>query len=142
MYYQPVPQPTPMPAGQLLAAVYSPPPVLSVRYDFSGLGKLSQDIGFVREMQQMFIDRVPAQVEQLKATIEEEDWLTIAQQAHSLKATFGNLRIEPGTALLKEMECIAFQHRDRLELMAILKVVASSAAAVVQLFQQQLDRAA
>lgn len=126
----------PMMIGQLSAAESMPPSL--VRYDFSGLGKLSKDAGFVRAMQLMFIDRVPSQVMQLRALIEQEDWLTIAQQAHSLKATFGNMRIEPGTALLKELECIAFQHRDKLELLAILRVVATAADAVVRIFRQDL----
>ena len=111
-------------------------------YDFSGLGKLSQDAGFVREMQQMFIERVPVQITELQRTIDFEDWITIAQQANSLKATFGNLRIEPSTTLLKELECLAFRHRDKLELTAILKVVATTADAVVSIFRQGLSRAA
>jgi two-component system aerobic respiration control sensor histidine kinase ArcB len=111
-------------------------------YDFSGLGKLSQDAGFVREMQQMFIERVPVQIAELQRTIDSEDWITIAQQAHSLKATFGNLRIEPSTTLLKELEHLAFQHRDKLELTAIMKVVATTADAVVSIFRQELSRAA
>jgi HPt (histidine-containing phosphotransfer) domain-containing protein len=130
----------PMYIGQPL--VTPPAPSAAVSYDFSGLGKLSGDAGFVREMQQMFIDIVPTQVEQLQATIEAEDWLTIAQRAHSLKATFGNLRIEPGTKLLKEMEVIAYQYRDKLELLAILRVVAKSADAVAGIFRQQLGQAA
>lgn len=131
----------PLSNGQFMTTEFaaSPPRPL---YDFSGLGKLSNDAGFVREMQQMFVERVPGQVVELRATIEEEDWLTIAQRAHSLKATFGNLRIEPGTALLKELECIAFQHRDKLEMLAILKVVATAADAVVQIFRQELSLAA
>lgn len=131
----------PLSKGQFMTTELATPPVRPL-YDFSGLGKLSKDAGFVREMQQMFVERVPGQVAQLEVTIEEEDWLTIAQRAHSLKATFGNLRIEPGTALLKELECIAFQHRDKLEMLAILKVVATAADAVVQIFRQELSRAA
>lgn len=107
-------------------------------YDFSGLGKLAKNAGFVREIQQLFVDQVPVQVAQLKTTIEDENWTTIAHQAHSLKATFGNLRIEPGTDLLKEMETLAFQHRDKLELLAILRVVATTTEVVVRLFEQEL----
>lgn len=127
---------SPISAAEFAAA---PPARL---YDFSGLGKLASDVGFVREMQQMFIERVPVQIAELQTTIDAEDWITIAQRAHSLKATFGNLRIEPSTALLKEMECLAFQHRDKLELTAILKMVATTAAAVVSIFRQELSRAA
>ena len=62
----------------------------------------------------------------------------VPSDLHSLRATFGNLRIEPGTALLKELEIITYQHRDKLELLAILKVVTSAAEAVVSIFRQQL----
>jgi two-component system aerobic respiration control sensor histidine kinase ArcB len=111
-------------------------------YDFSGLGQLSQDAAFVREMQQLFVERVPVQLAELQRTIEAEDWETIAQRAHSLKSTFGNLRIEPSTGLLNEMESLAFQHRDKLELAALLKVVATTADTVVRIFRQELSRAA
>ncbi|WP_210517314.1 Hpt domain-containing protein [Hymenobacter terricola] len=134
-------QTAPVNIGHLIAAEIVP---LAARppYDFSGLGKLAKDAGFVREMQQMFIDQVPVQIAQLKATIEVEDWVTIAHQAHSLKSTFGNLRIEPSAGLLKEMENIAFQHRDKLELLAILQVVATTTEVVVRLFEQELSLAA
>ncbi|MBU6121963.1 Hpt domain-containing protein [Hymenobacter siberiensis] len=118
------------------------PPAARPLYDFSGLGKLANNSAFVREMQSMFVNQVPGQIAQLKATIEGEDWVTIAYHAHSLKSTFGNLRIEPSTGLLKEMERIAFQHRDKLELLAILQVVATTTDVVVRLFEQELRLAA
>jgi HPt (histidine-containing phosphotransfer) domain-containing protein len=111
-------------------------------YDFSGLGKLSQDAGFVREMKQMFIECVPVQIAELQRTIDSEEWMSIAERAHSLKGTFGSLRIEPSTALLHDMERLAMQRRDKLELTAILKAVATTAAAVVSIFQQELSHAA
>jgi HPt (histidine-containing phosphotransfer) domain-containing protein len=130
-------QTAPVNIGHIIAPETLP---LSARplYDFSGLGKLAKNPEFVREMQQMFIDKVPGQIAQLKLTIEEEEWATIAYHAHSLKSTFGNLRIEPSTGLLKELENITFQHRDKLELMAILRVVATTADVVVRLFEQEL----
>ena len=133
----PPPAPAPMVLVPLVPVSTAPAPMV-VRYDFSGLGKLANEAGFVREMQQLFIDRVPGQLAQLAADIEHEDWLTITHWAHSLRATFSNLRIEPGTALLKELEIIAYQHRDKLELLAILKVVTSAADAVVSIFRQEL----
>ena len=110
-------------------------------YDFSGLGRISQNAGFVQEMQRMFVERVPVQVAELQRAIDSEGWETVAQQAHSLRATFGNLRIEPSTTLLKELECLVFQHRDKLELLSIMKVVSTTADAVVSIFRQELSRA-
>lgn len=134
-------QTAPLNPGHLMAAETMPPAARPL-YDFSGLGKLAKHPAFVREMQSMFVNQVPGQIAQLKATIEDEDWVTIAYHAHSLKSTFGNLRIEPSTGLLKEMELIAFQHRDKLELLAILRVVATTAEVVVRLFEQELRPAA
>ncbi|MBD2769109.1 Hpt domain-containing protein [Hymenobacter sp. BT664] len=133
-------RPSSMHIGQLITATMGPP--APVHYDFSGLGKLAHDAGFVREIQHMFIDRVPGQLVQLETAIEAGDWTSIAHQAHSLKATFGNLCIEPGLGLLKEMEVIAYQHRDKLELRAILLGVAEAAEAVLGIFRQELGRAA
>ena len=139
MQPQPIFQTAPFTINHLLTPTGVTPANQLPLYDFSGLGKLAKNPAFVREMQQLFIEQVPVQIAQLWGTIEQEDWFTIAHQAHSLKATFGNLRIEPSTGLLKEMEIIAFQHRDKQELTAILRVVASAAEVVVRVFKQELN---
>ena len=129
--------PEPGHLGQLHTTTFTAPPA-AVPYDFSGLGKLAKDACFVRQMQQLFLGRVPDQVAQLAASIEAEDWLTVAQQAHCLKSTFGNMRIEPGTALLKELENMAHQHRNKPELRALLKLVAAAAETVAGIFRHEL----
>jgi two-component system aerobic respiration control sensor histidine kinase ArcB len=133
--------PEPGHSSQLQTTTFTAPSA-ALPYDFSGLGKLAKDACFVRQMQQLFLGRVPDQMAQFAASIEAEDWLTVAQQAHSLKSTFGNMRIEPGTALLKELEIMAHQHRDKLALLAVLKLVAAAAETVAGIFRHELGIAA
>lgn len=112
---------------------------LSVSYDFSGLGKLAKNADFVREIQQLFIGRVPQQLAELQALIEREDWPMAAGSAHSLKSTFGNLKVEPGTSLLCQIEQVAQQPGDKSQLPTLLQAVFSSANIVVELFKQELN---
>lgn len=111
-------------------------------YDFSGLGKLANNAGFVRELQQLFVRRVPGQLAQLELLIAAEDWLALAQEAHGLKATFGTFKMEPGASLLSQMEALAQQaapqQQQQLTLLDLLK---TTAAVVVALFKQELARA-
>ena len=111
-------------------------------YDFSGLGKLAKNAEFVRGMQQLFVERVPGQLAQLHATLENQDWRTMAQRAHSLKSTFGTLKIEPSADLLNQIERIAIEQGDTNRLEAMLRVIITATDAVVSLFQQELNRAA
>lgn len=139
MYYQSFIPNSTLPSHTTLAAgAADTPPAL---YDFSGLGKLAQDPGFVREMQQLFVERVPKQLLQLAATIEEEQGEATARLAHSLKASFGNLRMEPGTTLLKKLEASAKQQGDKQELTATLAAITATAEAVLRIFREELSRA-
>lgn len=127
------------PSRDLYQVAISSAPVL---YDFSGLGRLAQDACFVREMQRMFVEYVPKQLMQLATTVEEEQWESTAGLAHSLKATFGTLRIEPSTSLLKELETSAKQQREKQELKTTLEIITSTANAIVLIFRDELSRAA
>lgn len=128
------------PDGSCAAAVLPELP-LAALYDFSGLGKLARHPAFVREMQQLFVDRVPSQLAQLRTIIAAQDWPTLVLEAHSLKATFGTLRMEPGATLLGQLESLAGQP-GQPPLLPILDLVAHSAAAVISLFEQELQRPA
>jgi CheY-like chemotaxis protein len=73
-------------------------------YGFQGLGKLANDLGFIRKMQQLFIDTVPQQLEQLGGALTQHDWPAAIRLTHNLKSTFGNLQIEEGLSRIKKME--------------------------------------
>ncbi|WBO85401.1 Hpt domain-containing protein [Hymenobacter yonginensis] len=107
-------------------------------YDFSGMGKIAQDAEFVREIKQLFVVRVPEQLAQLHTTIEQEDWAEVAQLAHSLRATLGNLRIEPSARLLQQLDGLARHAPDKPRMLAVQQLVTHMAAAVVRQFQQEL----
>lgn len=111
-------------------------------YDFSGLGKLAKNAGFVREMQQLFVQRVPGQLAELRRLIEAEDWLALVQEAHGLKATFGILKMEPGATLLGQMEALASQmgSQPQQAQQALLELVTGTAVMVVAIFEQELTR--
>ena len=111
-----------------------------ILYNFSGFGKLAKDAEFVREVKLMFVKGVPKQVAQLWASIEEENWQVVAQQAHSLKANLGNLKMDAGAALLNQMESLAHQGDKKL-LQASLMVVTETVEAVVETFKQELHSA-
>jgi two-component system aerobic respiration control sensor histidine kinase ArcB len=110
-------------------------------YDFSRLGKLGQKPAFVREIKQMFVLRVPAQVTELQAAIEATKWVEVAQVAHSLKSTFGNLRMDECASQMRQIEVLALRQDDQLQQLIILRAVQATTELIVKLFSQDLQAA-
>jgi HPt (histidine-containing phosphotransfer) domain-containing protein len=108
-------------------------------YDFSRLGKLGQKPAFVREIKQMFVLRVPAQLAELQAAMEAADWVAVAKAAHSLKSTFGNLRMDECASQLCQIELLAQRRDDPRQQLIILRAVQATSELIVNLFSQDLQ---
>lgn len=93
--------------GQLEAACLEPAAPEPPLYDFSDLGHLAHDAVFIRKMQQLFSKRAPEQLALLVQAFQEQDLETMAQIAHNLKSTYGNIKIMPAAEALKKIEDIA-----------------------------------
>ena len=107
-------------------------------YDFSRLGKLAQNPAFVREIKQMFVLRVPAQLAELQAAVEAANWVAAEQVAHSLKSTFGNLRIDDCASQLRQLEVLAQRQEDARQQLIILRAVRATSELIVSIFSQDL----
>jgi two-component system, OmpR family, aerobic respiration control sensor histidine kinase ArcB len=110
--------------GQLEAQEQAParepePPL----YDFSDLGHLAHDAVFIRKMQQLFQKRAPEQLALLVNAYQEKDRETMAQIAHNLKSTYGNIKIMPAAEALKKIEDIARSDKALAEVPALLDIV-------------------
>jgi HPt (histidine-containing phosphotransfer) domain-containing protein len=92
-------------------------------YDFSELGHLAHDAVFIRKMQQLFQKRAPEQLALLVNAFQEQDRETVAQIAHNLKSTYGNIKILPAAEALKKVEDIARSGNDLVEIPALLDIV-------------------
>ncbi|MBO3273443.1 ATP-binding protein [Hymenobacter defluvii] len=108
-------------------------------YDFSGLGKLAQDADFVAKMQQVFIRTVPAQLDKLTQAIAHHDWEAVANIAHTLKSTCGNLRIREAEAALKNIEEMPHMAAQPEQLAAFLHTARTHTALVVAAFMARLE---
>ncbi|PSR56668.1 hypothetical protein AHMF7605_25815 [Adhaeribacter arboris] len=107
-------------------------------YDFSGLGNLAEDADFVRKMQQLFIDLVPGQLDKLSSAISQKDWNTVAQIAHSLKSTYGNIGIVEAAQAAMKMEELSSKKTSLPELDILLQTVLDITEKVIAIFQEQL----
>ncbi|MCC9138835.1 response regulator [Pontibacter silvestris] len=76
-------------------------------YDFSELGNMAEDALFIRKMQQLFIDTVPAQLDELSEAIQKEDWEAAAYTSHRLKSTYGNIKIAEAADAMRDIEALA-----------------------------------
>jgi len=130
-------------APPLAQPVVVPTPSASqeLSYDFSQLGtKLAADPKFVRKILALFITRVPYQVQALEQALEQEAWEMMAFEAHSLKATFGNLHIQPTTACLRRLEELAYLQGPRREVESLLKAVKEASDHFCELFKEIVAR--
>ncbi|TGD81154.1 ATP-binding protein [Hymenobacter wooponensis] len=115
-----------------------PPHDPNLRYDFYMLGKLATNKEFIRKMLELFIQRVPGQVETLQQAIEQENWEDVAREAHTLKSTFGSLNIQPETSHLKRLEELAALQAPKHELQPLSSAVSKATQQFVDLFAQEL----
>jgi len=127
-------------------AVTAPPPALvpvaptdlGLHYDFSLLGKLASDPEFIRKMLELFIARVPGQVQALQNAIDRECWEAVAHEAHSLKTTFGSLNIQPEAAHLKRLEELAELRAAKNEFEPLIQAVAKATELFSAMFLEKL----
>ena len=114
------------------------PADLGLRYDFLMLGKLADDPYFIRKMLEMFIDRIPDQVQALQDAVEREDWDTASREAHTMKSTFGTFNIRPEVGTLKMVEELAELRAPKSEILPFVASVSKGAQLFVALFTEEL----
>lgn len=74
-------------------------------YDLSLLHKMSRgNEAFINRTKQLFVDTVPATVEELSTKAEQADWLGVSSAAHKLKSTIDTMRIEKLKEVVRQIE--------------------------------------
>lgn len=122
-------------AGRTEAAPDLPQPT----YDFSQLGRLAHDAGFIRKMQQLFLDTVPGQLQELKRAVSHGHWATAGQLIHSLKSTYGSMQMEEAIRCLKRLEqALQPPVTTTAPLMSLLELLGAITSRTVELFIQHL----
>ncbi|KAA3436763.1 ATP-binding response regulator [Rufibacter hautae] len=110
-------------------------------YDFSGLGNMAEDAVFIRKMQKLFIDLVPGQISKLSLAIQQKDWETVALIAHSLKSTYGNIKVVKAAEAMKKIEQISTSRTNLSEINRLMGIVTETTQKVVEVFSRELDLA-
>ncbi|WP_210486173.1 ATP-binding response regulator [Rufibacter aurantiacus] len=108
-------------------------------YDFSGLGNMAEDAVFIKKMQKLFIDLVPGQISKLSHAIQQRDWDTVALLAHSLKSTYGNIKVMKAAEAMKKIEEISQSRTNLSEINRLMGVVKETTQKVVEVFSKELD---
>jgi signal transduction histidine kinase/DNA-binding response OmpR family regulator len=109
-------------------------------YGFAGLGKLAHDVRFIRKMQQLFIDTVPAQLGQLEAAVASHQWEAARQFSHSLKSTYGNLQIEEAMHYTRKIEDILKKNPTMESLLNLLYALRQLTNQMVAAFEANLQK--
>ncbi|GAA4346039.1 hypothetical protein GCM10023185_00200 [Hymenobacter saemangeumensis] len=113
---------------------------LGLHYDFELLGKLAEDTEFIRKMLQMYLTRMPGQVQALQDAVAQQDYEGIRREAHVLKSTFGTLNIQPEVSSLKIVEGLAEAKAPTGEIEPLVKAVAKAAQLFLVLFAEDLAK--
>ncbi|WP_205499812.1 response regulator [Rufibacter psychrotolerans] len=107
-------------------------------YDFSGLGDMAKDEVFIRKMQKLFVDIVPTQLAKLQQAIQQERWETVSLIAHSLKSTYGNIKVVKAAEAMRKIEEIANTTTNPYELKRLMEIVRETSQKVVDVFTEEL----
>ncbi|SEU04425.1 ATP-binding protein [Hymenobacter actinosclerus] len=121
-------------SGPPVAAGAARAPDPKQHYDFQLLGRLANDDDFIRQLLELFIERVPRQLQELAEASERADWHTISTTAHSLKSAFGTLNIHPEAARLKKLEELAEARAPKEELLLVVAAIAAATEPFLALF--------
>lgn len=116
----------------------SGPVTPGLHYDFSLLGRLATDAVFIRKMLELFITRVPGQVQVLHNAAEANNWAAVNREVHSLKTTFGSLNIQPVSDLLKRMGELAERHAPKSEVQPLINAILKATFLFSELFLKRL----
>ena len=108
-------------------------------FGFEGLGRLAQDAGFVRKMQQLFIDTVPSQLNQLREAVTNKEWAAAMLLVHSLKSTYGNLQIDEAQRYMKKFEEILKKNPEPAVLTNLLLTTSRITNQITDVFKIQLS---
>ena len=108
-------------------------------FGFEGLGRLAQDAGFVRKMQQLFIDTVPGQLDQLREAVANKQWAAALLLVHSLKSTYGNLQIDEAQRYMKKFEEILKKNPEPAVLINLLLTTSRITNQITDVFKIQLS---
>ncbi|ALI99876.1 ATP-binding response regulator [Rufibacter tibetensis] len=107
-------------------------------YDFSGLGNMAEDAVFIHKMQKLFIDIVPGQLSKLSLAIQQQDWDTVALLSHSLKSTFGNIKVVKAANAMKQIEEVANTKTGLAKLSNLMDTVYDATNKVIAVFSSEL----
>ena len=74
-------------------------------YDLTMIHGLSGgDEAFIRQMVELFVDTMPASIEELKTTLEQKQWDAMGKLAHKLKSTTGSMGMDSIKEEVKAIE--------------------------------------
>lgn len=130
-------------AGLPLLVAPSTPTVevdAELHYDFVGLGKLGTDTEFTGRLLEMFLARVPAQVQALQEAIKLQHWSVASSEAHKLKTSFGTLNIQPATDYFIKLEELAERQAPVSEMEPFLEAVSHATQQYTDRFQLDLGQ--
>ncbi|WP_207432165.1 ATP-binding response regulator [Sabulibacter ruber] len=108
-------------------------------YDFSGLGDMAQDAVFIRKMQKLFVDIVPGQLAKLQQAVAQKQWETVSLVAHSLKSTYGNIKVVKAAQAMRRVEEISNAKTNYHELDGLLDIISDETQKVVNVFSEELS---
>lgn len=95
-------------------------------YDLSMVEAISGgDKSFVQRMLQLFLDTVPATINDLKASCDAGDWAMLSKHAHKLKSTIDSMNINSLKQDIRTIETSAKSNGDPVELKRLTSKVLS-----------------
>jgi PAS domain S-box-containing protein len=118
------------PAGQASRQAYG--------YNFSQLGKLASNPEFIRKMQELFIETVPAQLQQLRNAVGQQQYATANTLTHTLKSTYGNLQMNDAVQYVRQLEQVMKTTADAGQLTQLVEAVEQITERTVSVFRGQL----
>jgi hypothetical protein len=103
-------------------------------YDLSMVEMISGgDKSFITKMIQLFIDTMPQNVSELKASLQQQNWEMLGKHAHKMKSTIDSKGI---SSLKEDIRTIESSGKNKTNLEAVPGLVDKTAGILDQCIQQ------
>lgn len=103
-------------------------------YDLSMVEMISGgDKSFITKMIQLFIDTMPQNVSELKASLQQQNWEMLGKHAHKMKSTIDSMGI---SSLKEDIRAIESSGKNKTNLETVPELVDKTSSIIDQCIQQ------
>ncbi len=100
-----------------------------------------EDLEFLNEVLQIFLDSTPGSLSEIRQAITEENWVQVYEKAHKLKSSLGIFQLNKMLALVSQIELDAKEKRNLSRISENLDIAEAHFLDIIPMFENEIENA-